>query len=117
MTVYAGWGAGEVNYSVVHRWENANDTDFSEHETETLSGLVGTEVTPEAKVYENFNAPETQAVTIAADGSTVVTYDYTRKTFPLAWNLGEDGEAPSGYTVGDVKFEASITAPVPTRPG
>ncbi len=117
LTVYAGWGAGEVNYSVVHRWENANDTDFSEHETETLSGLVGTEVTPEAKVYENFNAPETQAVTIAADGSTVVTYDYTRKTFPLAWNFGEDGEAPSGYTVGDVKFEASITAPVPTRPG
>lgn len=117
LTVYAGWSAGAVSYNVVHCWENANDEEFSEHETEPLSGLAGTEVTPAVKEYENFTAPEAQTVTIKADGSTVVTYDYKRKKFPLAWNFGEDGTAPEGYTVGDVKYGASITAPVPTRPG
>lgn len=117
LKVYAGWSAGAVSYNVVHRWENANDKEFSEHETEPLSGLAGTEVTPAVKEYEHFNAPEAQTVTIKADGSTVVTYDYKRKKFPLAWNFGEDGTAPEGYTVGDVKYGASITAPVPTRPG
>ena len=33
----AKWTALDVNYLVKHMWQNANDNNYTQHETETLT--------------------------------------------------------------------------------
>ena len=59
-------------------------------ETESLTGTTDSSVSPVVKSYAGFTSPSVQTVTIAADGSTVVTYKYTRNkyTFTLGSTTG-----------------------------
>ena len=94
-------------------------------ETNNLTGTTAMSVTPAVKEYTGFTAPDTQTEAIAADGSLVITYYYTRNSNLLTWNLGGgkvttagtaaaiDETSPSGM----VKYEAPITAPVVAREG
>lgn len=48
-TVYAGWEVAATKYTVVHWWENADDTEFSYHESESLNGKTGEQTAAVAK--------------------------------------------------------------------
>lgn len=39
MTLTAHWKAAEVNYTVIHWWENADDDEYAFHESQELQGL------------------------------------------------------------------------------
>lgn len=56
MTLKAHWSATQVSYTVIHWWENADDNEYSFHESETKTGLTGSEVNAKAKSYEGFTA-------------------------------------------------------------
>ena len=63
--------------------QNPEETEKPEKEyilaeTEDLKGTTDSSVTPAVKDYPGFTAPETQTVTILADGSTYVRYEYSR---------------------------------------
>lgn len=62
-------------------------------ETESFEGVTDTEVIPRVKVYKGFNSPMAVAVYINGDGSTVVDYYYTRKTFVVTNGNGGGGES------------------------
>ena len=100
-------------YVVKHCQQNIADDNYTEvvADRENLTGTTGAEVTPAVKNYEGFTAPATQTVTILADGSLVVTYNYTRNTYALTWDAN-GGNITGSYTKGEVKFEAPITAPL-----
>lgn len=51
-TLKAHWKAVEVNYTVIHWWENADDDGYSFHESENKTGLTGTEANAKVKSYE-----------------------------------------------------------------
>lgn len=55
----------------------------------TFYGTTGAEVTLDPKQWEKtgFTAPEPRTVTIAADGTTVVTYYYTRNTYTIRYHV------------------------------
>ena len=55
-TVYAGWEVADTNYTVVHWWENADNTEFSYHESESLSGKTGQQTAATTKTYKGFTA-------------------------------------------------------------
>ena len=131
-TLYAGWDADGVNYKVEHYQQDLNLTSYTLVETESdLYADPDTQVTPETKTYEGFTAPETQTVTVAADGSTVVEYKYTRNSYKLTWNLGgtdvvvgegafTDATTGSATEAVEVLYGAPITFPDTskiTRPG
>ena len=97
-------------YVVKHYKQNIADNNYTIAETENLTGTTGASVSPAVKDYEGFTAPAQQTVTILADGSLVVTYNYTRNTYALTWNA-DGGNITGNYTSGNVKFGASITAP------
>ena len=80
MTLTAHWKAAQVNYTVIHWWENADDDGYSFHESETRTGLTGTEVNAAAKSYNGFTAQPVTKKTIKGDGSTIVSVYYKRKT-------------------------------------
>ena len=51
MTLTAHWKAAEVSYTVIHWWENADDNEYSFHESETKTGLTGSETAAVEKSY------------------------------------------------------------------
>ena len=104
-------------YTVKHYKQNVAGDGYDLAETDNLTGTTGASVTPDRKSYEGFDTPDGQTVTILADGSRVVTYNYTRKSYTLTWET--DGDALTGdYTNGSTKFGAAITAPnTPTKTG
>ncbi len=73
----------DTAYKVIHKIETLTDGMYEEKETENKIGTTASEVTPEVKTYEGFTAPQTKTVTIAADGSTVVEYLYTRNSYKV----------------------------------
>lgn len=116
----SGTGTAQMaNYTVKHYQQNLDGTyPTTPTDTETLSGEVGTQVTPAVKSYTGFKAPSTQTVTIKSDGSTAVTYQYTRNLYTLTWDVNEGNALTGSYTSGSVKYGAEITKPAdPTREG
>ena len=83
MTLKAHWSATQVSYTVIHWWENADDNEYSFHESETKTGLTGSEVNAKAKSYEGFTAQPVTKKTIKGDGSTIVSVYYKRNVYEV----------------------------------
>ena len=83
MTLKAHWNAAQVNYTVIHWWENADDDGYSFHESETKTGLTGTEVNAAAKSYNGFTTQPVTKKTIKGDGSTIVSVYYKRNVYEV----------------------------------
>ena len=97
MTLKARWNATEVNYTVIHWWENADDDGYSFHESEIKKGLTGSETEAVEKSYtvdgkdifgesvkdKVFTASTFSQKTIKGDGSTIVNVYYKRKTYTM----------------------------------
>ena len=82
-TVYAGWEVADTQYTVVHWWENADDTDFSYHESQSLNGQTGELTKAVAKNYDGFTAQTITQETIAGDNSTIVNVYYKRNEYEV----------------------------------
>ncbi len=83
MTLTAHWTPKQVNYTVIHWWENADDNGYSFHESENETGMTDTEANAKAKSYEGFTAQPVTKKTIKGDGSTIVSVYYKRKVYEV----------------------------------
>ena len=101
-TVYAKWNAASAKYTVIHWWENANDDDYSYHESEELYGNAGEMTSAAARTYnvegtnilgkkvtsnKVFTAETITQKTIAGDGLTIVNVYYKRATYTLTFRV------------------------------
>ena len=68
-------GNTDTSYKVEH-YKEALDWNMVLADTDELKGTSDSQVTLETKNYEGFIIPEVQTVSIAADGSTCVRYEY-----------------------------------------
>ena len=113
VTYYARWTArNDTKYTVIHQQMNLDGTTYTTVDTEELKGKTDSKVTPDVKSYEGFTAPEKQEVTIKADGSTTVTYKYTRNKYTLTYNPNGGSVSPKSIKA---DYDAEITLPTPTR--
>lgn len=87
----AVWTANtNTAYTVKHWTQNLgaaatqNSSNYSLNATENKTGTTASSVTPAVKSLTGFSAPSTQTVTIAANGSTVVNYYYTRNSYTVS---------------------------------
>ena len=115
LTYTAQWTPNtNTAYTVQHKWQNADLSGYTVHETENLIGTTGAYVTPKTKSYTGYLTPATQTVQIAADGSLVVEYLYNLITYTITWNAN-GGTCATATT--DVKYGATLTLPEATRDG
>ena len=107
-TVYAGWEVADTKYTVVHWLENADDTEFSYHESESLNGTTGELTAATAKTYEGFTAQPITRETIAGDNSTIVNVYYKRNEYEVKFYgfITDNGF----WQIGNEKTEKRITA-------
>ena len=117
--LYAQWSPNtNTAYTVKHYKQQLDGTySATPDETDNLTGTTATNVTPAVKSYTGFTAPAAQTVSILADGSRVVTYQYTRNTYTLTWNLAGGTITTAGTAAGEVLYEAPISAPTVERVG
>lgn len=99
--LYAKWTAGtETKYTVIHFWENANDTGYSFKESETKTGATGGTTNAGAKHYQGFTAQTIIQQEIAGDGSTIVKVYYKRNVYSVRFysNSGWLSSSNKEYT-------------------
>ena len=116
-TYYAQWSPNTNTKYVVKHYKQKLDGTYSSEadDTDNLTGTTDTSITPAVKDVKNnsnyigFTAPSVQTVTIAADGSTLVTYKYTRNKY--TFTLGSAaGVSTSGSTAsGSYYYGSTIT--------
>ena len=121
MNLTAHWKAAEVNYTVIHWWENADDDEYAFHESETKTGLTGSETAAVEKSYtvqgknifgesvkdKVFTATTIEQKTIKGDGSTIVNVYYKRKTYTM--HFKERSNSRTDYTTITKKWGQSIS--------
>ena len=102
ITVY--YKPTEVNYTVKHYQQNADDDEYALVLEETMQGLTASTVPDVAKTYEGFYALVYEKPAIAADGSTKVEVYYDRYYYLMNFDL--DG----GYGVEPIyaRYDAPI---------
>ena len=121
MTLTAHWKAAQVSYTVIHWWENADDDEYSFHESQELQGLTGATTTAAAKSYtikgknihgedtsdKVFTATTIEQKTIKGDGSTIVNVYYKRKMYTM--HFKERSNSRKDYTTITKKWGQSIS--------
>ena len=116
LTLYAQWTADlDTPYTVEHWQENIgveadaaqNESNYTLADTDDLTGTSDDKVTPAVKDYAGFTAPSAQEITIAADGSTVLRYYYTRNQYTITFNT--DGGSTVDAITAD--YGANVTKP------
>ena len=94
-------------YKVEHYKQNIDETyPEKPEETEIFRANIGTEITPETKIYEGFTAPNKQTEELANDGSTVIKYYYIRNSYTVTVTKGEGIQNVIG--MGPYKYEEKV---------
>lgn len=91
VTVYAKWIAQERQYQVRHYLVDQTTANMTLADTEIFRALTGTEVTPETKDYEGYEAPEKQTGYVEGWDGQCIDYYYQRAAYVLTY-VGNDGE-------------------------
>lgn len=104
----------DTPYTVKHLLEDLDGKGYTLHQQQKLQGTTDASVTPAVLSLEGFTAPRTQTVTVAADGSTVVEYRYSRNVYALSFQYNDGVTADTRIAA---KYGAAITLPVPAKPG
>lgn len=82
LTLTAHWTEkANVQYTVIHWLENADDDGYSYQESETKTGTAGAQTNATAKSYKGFTAQTITQGTINGDGSTIVNVYYKRNKY------------------------------------
>ena len=77
-------------------------------DVDNLEGTSDSKVEPDVKTYVGFTSPDKVEISIAPDGSTVLTYKYTRNKYKLTWNYVEYGHCEDDVIEGDVYYDQPI---------
>lgn len=114
ITIKANWIANtDTKYVVNHYTENLDGKGYTKVDTQNLEGTSDSTVSIDANTYEGFTAQtESQTKTIAADGTTVIDFYYTRNSYTISFvtNGGNKIESKS------FKYEETIPSDLkPTR--
>ena len=108
--VYANWIAeGNVQYTVLHMQENANDDGYSTKDIETKSGTTGAQTNATANRYDGFTAQPFTQQTINGDGTTIVTVKYKRNVYTVKFYTDRYGRNEDVSKRITAKYGANIS--------
>lgn len=111
----AKWEPNEDTPYTVRHWKqnlnagsDENESNFTLEDTDSRTGTTDAQVTPEIKNYTGFRAPSTQTVVIAADGSLVVDYYYTRNSYTFTLGSKTGANTAGSSSSGSYQYGATI---------
>ena len=108
VSLYAKWEEKTVSYTVKHLWQNIENDNYTQHESETLSGKFGEQTEATAKTYTGFTVQtfSQQAIT----ENSMVEIRYKRN----AYTINFDSKGGSAVASQSVRYGGK--AEVPSEP-
>lgn len=114
-TYYAQWEASTNTKYIVNHWtqningsaDQHNSQNYTQKDQEVLYGTTDSKVTPAVKNYDGFTSPNSQTLTISANGTATLNYYYTRNKYTL--NLKHDNGVTSVSGAGSYYYEQPVT--------
>ena len=89
MTLTAKWeDNGSTKYTVVQEIQKL-DGSFEQYKTFTQTGHINETLDVEAPKIKGFKTPEKQSVTIKEDESSIITFQYERKSYKIELDVKE----------------------------
>ncbi|MBR5644221.1 MAG: leucine-rich repeat protein, partial [Salinivirgaceae bacterium] len=116
---YTAYFAPNTNtaYTLNIYTQNIENDDY-QLETQPMTGTTNQLSSYDAPALTGFELQNYEQVNINADGSSVLSVYYNRRSYNLTWNANGGDDLTGTYTNGSVKYQAAITAPnAPTRIG
>ncbi|MBR5958026.1 MAG: leucine-rich repeat protein [Salinivirgaceae bacterium] len=107
-------------YTVLHYKQNIDGSYAAmADETDNLTGTTAALTAAQAREYEGFAHQTFEQAPIAADGSTIISIQYTRNRHILDWYFGicTIGEEPYTNSNDDIAFGTPIVAPTLVKNG
>ena len=101
----------ETPYKVIHKYQKLDGS--YETNTQNLTGVTNSTVTPAIKSKTGFNSPELQSIEIKPDGSSSVTYTYTR----ISYSLTTNSDVETTFTNSTYPYETMITVSAKEKTG
>lgn len=114
LTYKAVWTPNTDTAYKVEHYKEQLDGSYVLSDTDNLKGTTASDVTPATKTYTGFTAPAKQTVSVKADGSLVVKYQYTRNSYTISFDAAGGSVNPLSITA---KYGEPITLPIPERDG
>ena len=112
-TFTAQWApATGTKYQVIYR-QQQNDGSFKVIDTKTYTGTTDATIDAPRLTYAGFKTPNAKKVTITANGSASVTYDYY-KEFSITYNLNYGSFTTTAKTT-YLSTDSDYTIPRPER--
>ena len=114
VTLYAKWAGEEVGYTVIYWLENADDDGYSYYKTVTgRRATAGEQVQLTQRDVESiryFTFERSDAVTVKADGSSIVNVYYSRNEYTLTFQVKKNWWSSTWTTVATIKakYDANI---------
>ena len=118
LTLYAKWNPrNDTRYTVEHYTQNLTGNNYTLVKTEDMTGTTDGKTAAAAQNLTGFTPKTIQQVNIAADGSTVVKIYYTRNSYTIQFNYGEQASSENVPITYKAKYESTIYAPIMSLEG
>lgn len=117
ITLFAKWSPRTDIPVKVEHYKQSLTGQWVLADTDALTGTADGTILAGVKNYEGFTSPDMREVTVNADGSTVVRYEYTRNQYTLTLDVNNGSLEEGVADVITTLYEASYTLPTPTREG
>ena len=120
-TIYAKFSSyGNTEYTVLHKREGLNSGEYPDTLVyrETKTGFTDGETAATALEFSGWTAVESSITkdAIKGDKSTTVEVKYTRNSYTISYNAGDQGDTVSTSSTSQ-KFEGSLVEPTVTPKG
>ena len=102
-------------YKVHYKLKDLDGTGYTDIETETYRGIIGSTIRPEVRNYSYANFEKTDSLELTESSGQEVDVYYTRKEYTLYYNTNGGSYIPP--QTGLYNAEVNLTMTTPTREG
>ena len=115
ITLYAKWmPRQDIPYTINHYLQNAYDNGYTLKHTFDKNGVADSTISPVPNSYEGFTSPNAKTVTVAANGSLIIDYYYTRNSYMVTFVTNGGSSSIDTLTQ---KYETTFDLPTIERTG
>lgn len=103
-------------YKVIHKYQKVDGVNYEE-EIEELVGTSDEEVTPNVKTKTGFTSPTEETITIKADGTSELTYEYIRNKYTLSFSDKTYIDLDNSSSEGNYYYDTSLNIKAKDKTG
>ncbi|MGQ7451372.1 InlB B-repeat-containing protein [Streptococcus suis] len=115
LTIKVAYIPYNSEYKVRYKLKNLDGTGYTDIETGTYYGIIGSTIRPEVRNYSYANFEKTDALELKKSSGQEIDVYYTRKEYTLSYNTNGGSYLPP--QTGLYNAKVNLTTTIPTREG